>query len=262
MQRQLTVAGIVIDYNKAPSEFKTTFINNVVELLLEEFEKIGFNGETFECARQVAMSLTHLVNSEPTLFKILERLNKTDDQILKHSAACGIIAVMIGRAQGWTRLDTLEKLALGGVLHDIGKQELSPDLLRKPRFEMSYDDLKEYESHAFRGLQILQSVSVVPSDILAIVYEHHENSIGQGFPRRLWDMRIAPMARVVALADCFSTLVIPTSNNHRQAMTPVQATHHIESILGQPFNKEAFKGLKSLLNIIPSQATTFSKRAA
>ena len=154
---------------------------------------------------------------------------------------------MIGKSMGWTRKDTLEKLNLGGFLHDIGKKELSQELLSKPRSSWSYDELTEYESHPYRGVQILQTVPAIPDDVISIVYEHHENSFGQGFPRRLREIRINPLARVVSLANAFVNLTLPNINLPH-VKSAKDAVNFLEKVQGKPFNKEAFQALKSLVD--------------
>lgn len=244
--RQIMIAGIVVQHAKINEEQKLGFVHVAGELILRELESMGFSGESYEAARDTAKSILTLVSSEPNLAKLITRFNQTASNVFNHSMAVGLVAVMIGRSIGWTRPETLEKLALGGILHDIGLQEISPAVVAKARTEMSYEELKEYESHSFRGMQILQGLGFVPDDVVAIAYEHHENSIGQGYPRRLWDMKINPLARIIALADTFCDLTLVSPSNQKPK-TPEEALWHIETVMGQPFNKEAFKNFKSLL---------------
>lgn len=157
-----------------------------------------------------------------------------------------MMAPMIGHKIGWTRKETLEKLALGGILHDIGKKEIDPKLFERPRSDLTFEEVKEVETHAFRGMQLLKTVPAVPDDVVAMVFEHHENSIGQGYPRHLWDMKTNPMARVVALANAFAELTLE-SPEFPYPKSPEDAVAHIEKVMGQPFNREAFKALRALV---------------
>lgn len=244
--RQVAIAGILIQHPKVPSAQKIEFLHVSGELILKKFELMGFAGESFEVARATAKSVITLVSSEPGLLDVLARFNEISNTLFNHSMAVGIASVIIGRSMDWTRQETLEKLALGGLLHDIGLQEISPTLLGKKRSEMSYEEVKEYESHAFRGMQILQGLDFIPQDLVAIAYEHHENSIGQGYPRRLWDMKINPLARVISLADTFCDLTMMSDTNTKPKK-PSEALWHIEAMMGQPFNKDAFRSFKALV---------------
>lgn len=161
--------------------------------------------------------------------------------------AVSVVSLLIAQTKGWTSPSTLEKLTLGALLHDIGLKEYPKEFLMKQRVDYNSEDLEYYQQHAFRGVEILKTVENVPQEVMAIVLEHHENAIGQGYPRRLRDLRIHPHARIVALADTFCEL---TLQNHFNAnpMGAEAAVHFIEHSLGQPFNKECFAALKSILN--------------
>ena len=81
-----------------------------------------------------------------------------------------------------------------------------------------------------------------------MVYEHHENAMGLGYPRKLRDIRMNPLAKVVALATQFCELTIPSACQP-SPMSPVEAVTYIKEIMGQPYNKEAFSALVKLVEI-------------
>jgi HD-GYP domain-containing protein (c-di-GMP phosphodiesterase class II) len=90
------------------------------------------------------------------------------------------------------------------------------------------------------------SLGIVPDDIVSIVYAHHENSIGQGFPQRMRDVKMHPLAKVTALADGYSNLVI-ANVNCPVPKNPREALMYIEHTQGIPYNKEAFRALKRII---------------
>jgi HD-GYP domain-containing protein (c-di-GMP phosphodiesterase class II) len=210
------------------------------------FNQLGMAGDAFDGAQVISQSVVKLVQQKSSIASLLEGLNSVSEEVFKHSMGVCFISPMIGISLGWTRSETLEKLSLGGLLHDIGKRELSPDILRKSRAELTYDEVKEYENHPFRSVQLLSTIPDLPADVIAIAYEHHENSIGQGFPKRLWDMKLNPLSRVVALANTFCELTMGSAT-YTEKKTAVEAIQHIETILGQPFNKQAFRAFKEFV---------------
>jgi putative nucleotidyltransferase with HDIG domain len=246
VKNQIKVADVVIESHEVPSLTKVSVFNKVAESVFDEFQQMGFEQEAFHSAQEVSKSVISLVNSKIPLANLLDSFSKISSELFRHSMAVSFLAPMIGIAMQWTRRETLEKLSLGGMLHDIGKKEMPPELLTKTRAEMTYEEIKEYESHPFRGMQLLATLQVVPEDVIAMVYEHHENSIGQGYPRRLWDMKLNPMSRVIAIANCFCELSFG-STNYPGKKTPEEALVYIEQVLGQPFNKQVFKALKAVV---------------
>lgn len=251
-QKQISIAGIIVKNEKFPNDKKTEVLSKISESVYKAIETLGLDITSFEAAKSLTQHVINLVESDANLSKLFEALARSSEITLKHSIAVGFIAPMIGRHLQWSRTETLEKLSLGGLLHDIGEKELRPDILEKSRADMNYEELKEYESHPYRGMMILSSLKFIPEDIISIVYDHHENSMGHGFPRKLWDMKIHPLARVVALANTFTELTLSEFENVPSLM-PDDAVQHIERVMGQPFNKEVFYALKRLLQKSPQE---------
>jgi putative nucleotidyltransferase with HDIG domain len=243
----LMIAGVILNRNEIAVEGKIDFLTRASTAVMREIELLGFSYESYEHAKQVAVATSTLVAAKPDLNAVLLSLSRSPNNILAHSVATGAIAVMIGRTMGWTKPATLEKLSLGGLLHDVGLREIPPEIVAKPRAELTFDELLILESHPFRSMEILRSVASVPDDVVAIAYEHHENAIGQGYPRKIRDLRMNPLAKVVALADQFVELTIRSPNcpNPKSAK---EALNFMENIMGQPYNREAFAALRFLVN--------------
>jgi HD-GYP domain-containing protein (c-di-GMP phosphodiesterase class II) len=168
---------------------------------------------------------------------------------MHRAIAVSAVSVMIGRKLGWTVHATLEKLALAALLRDVGLKELPKELVEKPRHELTQEERVTYETHPFRGAEILRSMPSSSDELIAIVYEHHETANGQGYPRRLRDVRMNPLAKVVCLADAFCELTIPNVNNPKMR-SPADAISYLENTLGQPYNRAAFQALKNLAGVI------------
>ena len=191
----------------------------------------------------VSTQMQNLVSAQSDLLSIMSAISNIPGDILRHSLAVSAVSVMIARGLGWTVNTTIEKIALTGILHDIGMKELPPEILEKPRHELNYEEQLVYETHAFRGAEILRSMPSVSEDLLAVVMEHHENAIGQGYPRRLRDYKLNPLSRVVAVADCFCESTLKHINNPHPK-SAIDALTSIEVSMGQPFNKGVFQALK------------------
>jgi putative nucleotidyltransferase with HDIG domain len=245
-RQNITLAGIVVTKDNISLTNKSTIVNAAAQSIFTQLQHMGISIEVYNNARQVTEATMSLAESHKDLANLIESLCKSNDELLNHSMAVSALSVMIGVNMGWEKRITLEKLALGGLLHDIGLKSLPPELLNKPLAQMNFEESKLYETHPYRGMQMLQSLGVVPEDIVSIVYEHQENSLGQGYPQRIRDVKIHPLAKVVALADQFVTLTVknincPQPKNAREAIL------FIEHTLGTPFNKDVFMALKNLV---------------
>lgn len=244
----LSVAGIVISHKDVSAEKKAVFIAKAAESVFKELTHFGISHESIEHARSVANSIKVLVESKADLFSVMKILSDLPGGQMHRSMAVSAVAVMIGRNMGWTVPATLEKLAMGGLLQDVGLKELPKELVEKPRHELTSEERVIYETHPFRGAEILRSMPSSSDELISIVYEHHENANGQGYPRRLRDIRMNPLAKVVCVADVFCDLTI-RHNNNANPKNPNEAVAFMEITLGQPFNKQVFQALKQLLGI-------------
>lgn len=247
LNKQVSIAGIAVNNSEFAIEKKSNIVSKVAESVYQAIYQLNLNEKDLQSASEISNQVIALVESNTPLANLMESLQQSSEESLQHSVAVCFVAPMIAKKMEWTRKETLEKLSLGALLHDIGKKELSPELLAKPRSEWTFDEVREYETHPYRGMLILSSLKNVPEDVIAIAYQHHENSMGQGFPRRLWDMRIHPLARVVAVANVFCNLTLKTSLN-LIPMSAAKAIEYIDQTMGQPFNKEVFKALEKLVD--------------
>jgi putative nucleotidyltransferase with HDIG domain len=243
----ITIAGIAITKRDLTDSTKTTMIAHSARAMFRQIEGIGLDLETYNNSKQICEAVIALVDTHKSLADLLGSLRDYSDQLMSHSIAVSTLSVMIGQGLKYEKKATLEKLALGGLLHDIGMKAVVPqELLKKPLAHMTPDEVQSYETHAFKGMQMLQSLGIVPDDIVSIIFEHHENSLGQGFPQRIRDVKMHPLARVVALADAYANLILPNVNCP-VPKNPREALMYIEHTMGIPYNREAFRALKKII---------------
>lgn len=142
-----------------------------------------------------------------------------------HSLRVTAIAALIGERLGLSERD-MYILRTGGLLHDIGKLSIPPEILDK-RGALTDDERAIMETHPVEGYRILQAFHHPrASAIRDIVRHHHEKLDGSGYPDGLAGPQISQFARIVAVADCYEAM---TSNRpYRRAMTPVQALSVLE----------------------------------
>lgn len=245
-KQNIIIAGIAVSKNSLKLEHKVQFISSATSTVFKELDHMGITQEVYENAKQVTDATLTLVETNNNLSSLFGALNSYSNDIITHSIAVSALSVLIAQSMGWQNKSTMEKLSLGGLLHDIGLKTLSPELLEKSIAEYTHEELKTYESHPYKGMELAISLGVVPDDVVSIIYEHEENSIGQGYPRRIRDLKMHPLAKVVALANALTKLVIK-SVNCPNPKTPIDAVMYIENTMGQPYNKIAFNALKSLI---------------
>lgn len=225
---------------------KTKLIRIASQSVLLELSSMGPSKEAITHAMAACNMTLTFVDSTPRLANLVSALQSGNDWVLNHAVATSAFSAMLGRELGWHQAGTLERLALGGLLHNIGLKEVPAEIVNKPRSQYTNAELAVYETHPYRGMVLLQSIPFIPDDVIACVYEHHENVTGMGFPRRLRDLRMNPMAKTVACAAHYAELLVKNPNC-ATPRNPEEALRYIQDVMGQPFNRDVFKALQKLL---------------
>jgi len=158
-------------------------------------------------------------------------IDSVDSYTENHSRRVADIAVVIARAMNLNGAE-VENIRVGGLLHDIGKIDVSTDVLRKAS-GLTPDELSEMRGHVDRGEQLVQSVGGILRHVLPMVAYHHERWDGTGY-KGLVGENIPLGARIIAVADTYDAII--TTRAYREGRTHDEALQIIESESGKQFD--------------------------
>lgn len=94
------------------------------------------------------------------------------------------------------------QIRVAGLLHDIGKIGFRDTALFKTMPEMNLRESKQYKLHVDIGREML-SYHKQLKEIGNIIYEHHENFDGSGFPEKKSRNKIKLGARIISVIDYY-----------------------------------------------------------
>lgn len=247
VKQSISVAGMTVGSDAIDNISKLHVIENAAKSVYEEIHSIGVDYSVITHARLVAEASLTVVAGSPSLADLVMKFAQMKDGFTRHAMMVSMVSTMIGQSHDWVKQSTMEKLALGGLLHDIGKIKLPQDLMQKEEDRMSHDEKVIYRSHPEVGRQMLATVKDLPDDVLLIVYEHHEQADGSGYPRGLKDFQTSPLARVVSLANAFCDLAVK-KDDPLTIHTARRALEHIEVSRSYLYNKDALRALRRLVD--------------
>lgn len=155
----------------------------------------------------------------------LSAIRGHDDYTFAHSLNVCVLSVMTGVKMRLPERQLVE-LAMGALLHDLGKTLVPHAILTKPGplTAAEWDKVRRHGEDAFH---ILRRQWGLPLAVAHIAHQHHENFDGSGYPRGLAGDAIHSYARIVAVADIFDA--VTSDRPYRQAFLPHDA---YEIILG------------------------------
>lgn len=169
----------------------------------------------------------------------LARLKKLDDYTFEHSVGVSALLIVFGRVMKLPK-ETIKELALGGLLHDIGKIQIPDSIIDKPG-KLTDDEYLLIQSHVSAGTKLLENAPGISDVVLKVVGEHHERIDGSGYPNRLVGAQISLYGQMAAIVDVYDAITSEKVYNHGMPATQALkkllewSKHHFDPQLVQAF---------------------------
>lgn len=143
----------------------------------------------------------------------VELVAKHHSQTFRHSLLVTGVSVGFGQLLGIGHID-LRRLALGSLLHDVGKAEIPVSILEKPS-ALTPDEMEAMRHHPEFGRDILRRKGGFSAEMIDVVGQHHELLDGSGYPDGLAGHQISDLVRAVTICDIFAALIEERSYKRR-----------------------------------------------
>jgi len=140
-------------------------------------------------------------------------------------------AAMLAEAAGLSDTD-VQAVRTAALLHDIGNMAVPEHILSKPD-ALTPEEFDRVKIHPRVGAEILKNVPFA-GPVGDLVLSHHERWDGLGYPAGLRGKDIPLGARVLAIADCFSTL--QADRPYRPARSEAEAIALLHEYAGTAFD--------------------------
>ena len=160
-----------------------------------------------------------------------------------HSERAALLGVAIGESLGMDE-SALDIVHRGGLLHDIGKIGIPPEILDK-KGKLTEEERDVMKEHPGIGARILEPIDSYQKYI-PVVLQHHEWFDGSGYPDGLAGDDISIHARVYAVADVYDALF--ADRPYRQGLVRGDVVAYIESRSGSQFDPEVIRAFQALVD--------------
>lgn len=202
-------------------------------------EKTLKNSEDFMYKNKMLVKESVRSQMVATMIKTLNEKNHREEM---HSRRVSEICVMIGNQIKLNEFE-INKLRIGGLLHDIGKIALEENVLNKPG-KLTSSEWEKVQRHPSIGYRILSEVDDM-RDLAELALSHHERWDGNGYPRGIRESEIPLLARIVAVADAYDAMT--GERTYRKRLKCEEALEEIVKCSGSQFDPdivEAFLNCK------------------
>ena len=134
----------------------------------------------------------------------LSMIQRGKDFLLEHSINCSIYMAILTNELGYEQ-DEVEQASLAGLLMDTGLINV-PNELCVPEHLLNDTQRQTYQQHVSESLALLSQAEGISDTVIDIISQHQERIDGSGYPNKLTDELIHPLAKVAAVIDEFSRL--------------------------------------------------------
>lgn len=151
-------------------------------------------------------------------------LRAFDDYTYHHCVNVAVFSVLVGKTLGLKEKE-LNQVCQAGLLHDIGKSKINPDILNKFGRLSDYE-YAEIQKHAQYSYDILTEMPNISSVIRMAVLSHHENVDGSGYPSGKEGNKIPLLAKIIHAVDVYDALT--TKRPYKEPYEAADAFDYLE----------------------------------
>jgi HD-GYP domain-containing protein (c-di-GMP phosphodiesterase class II) len=178
-------------------------------------------------------------------------LAEKDEYTERHTRRVALRAVQVGDELGLSR-GRLRTLAIGGLVHDIGKLSIPDEILKKPG-PLDDDEYAIVKQHSERGYRLLTEIGGFGEGVRDLVRDHHERLDGKGYPRGLSAGQLTLDARILAVCDVYDALI--SKRVYREAWSERNAIDYLRAEAGTAFDERCVEALARVVGREPARAT-------
>jgi HD-GYP domain-containing protein (c-di-GMP phosphodiesterase class II) len=200
----------------------------------------------------IIMHTISAVAAEKDMLRTMVSMFALDYSLYSHSVNVATLGTGILLNMESVNEDRVRDVAMGFLLHDIGKCRVPSDVLRKAGL-LSKWDMQQIEQHPTYGVELMQQHEEITPLALEVILSHHEKLDGSGYPRHLPAQRLSLETRLCAIVDIFDALT-----SHRPYKPALDAYDAIKLMMQKMSHEIDHDILQSLVSVLgPNQTLRF-----
>lgn len=215
---------------------------SAMALMEDLFENPDVN-KALDESRPIITDFINFMDNAPEAMGFMISLSGHDFYTYNHSLDVSIYSLGLGKALTFNNKD-LEELGVGSLFHDIGKRNVSLDILCK-KGGLTDAEWEQMRMHPQFGLVILNNHPSISDAVKAVCFEHHESWIGNGYPQQITGPEIHPFARIVAITDTYDAMT--TQRSYNVPLKPFDAVAMMRDKLAARYDPDMLKAMYSVL---------------
>lgn len=177
---------------------------------------------------------------DPKFCQLLVTIAKREKWAVEHGLLAAKIAALTARALTFPEVK-VERIAIAGLLHDVGKLTIPAQLLQKPR-PLTEEEYSQVQRHPSTGARITAALHL-PLETIEAIRHHHERMDGKGYPFGKVGDEIPIEGRIAAVAETLSAALTPRW--YRPPLSPAFALERLKDSAGKILDRDLVKAFSS-----------------
>lgn len=245
---------------KTESYAETANLHDEMQKAGETYQKLHANiGEVmndlrdgkkldFDRLREGVNAMIESILRNPDAFACLTELRAKDVYTYRHALGTSVWCATFGRHLGMPR-QSIEHLAQGGLLLDVGKSMLPLSLLNQEG-ALTEESLQIMRTHVDHSVAIAKETPGIEDVVIDMIATHHERFDGTGYPAGLKGRDIPMFGRIAGIADTYDALT--SQRMYAEAMSPHGAVNVLYEWRGVDFQAELVEQFIQSVGIYPT----------
>ena len=180
-------------------------------------------------------NMINCVLEDPLTAAFLVQMAGHERSTAGHMIVVANLAIILGAAVYGQDLAMLQMLGFAGMLHDLGKLSISPDILNKPT-PLTREELILIHQHPIESVRLIGEDPHVTQAVRQMILQHHERIDGRGYPLGVSGADLLHGSRVLSVVDSFHAMI--GQRSYREPLLPPDAVRVLATQSGKQFDAE------------------------
>src|SRR6266480_3045464 len=186
-------------------------------------------------AEAVVRSLSMAMHGDQQMILPLLQLREFDEYTTTHSLNVSVLVMALAEHLELSQQD-VRTFGIGGLLHDLGKVNIPPDILNKPG-KLTDQERQVMQNHPVEGAKLIIESGRRLDLAAAVAHEHHIMINGHGYPTRHYHRECHKASNLVHVCDVYDAL--RTKRPYRDSWESERVLAYIEERAGTEFEPAA-----------------------
>ncbi|MGC2424803.1 MAG: HD domain-containing phosphohydrolase [Nitrospirota bacterium] len=201
--------------------------------------------------KRVIQGIVDIILNEEASLLGLTTIKDFDEYTYNHCVNVSILAMTIGQKLGLDK-NTLTKLGIAALFHDIGKVDVPIEILNKPSAftDDEWTVVRRHPQMGVKAISKIRGLNELAASSMAVAFEHHISYDLNGYPVTREKRMPNFFSRIVSIADQYDSMTSARVYS-RTPYTPDKALSLMMERSGSQLDPLLFKIFANIIGIYP-----------